>query len=128
MKKIGDIFFYLRIAISVVLLVLSKTCFSEQNSSLILNLIVSLLAYLLVSYDVFLELFEKISGKEIFSEELLMVLASLGAFSLRFFGSEYNEYFEPSLRTYTNLLLLKIPTLASSNLLATVTSFPFIFL
>ena len=51
------------------------------------QLIVTIVAYVIVSYDIFLEAFKEVKNGEIFSEYLLMIIATIGAF----FIGEYHE-------------------------------------
>lgn len=50
-------------------------------------LFISIFAYIVVAYDIFLEAFKEIKEGEIFSEYLLMIIATIGAF----FIGEYHE-------------------------------------
>ncbi|MBQ2069590.1 MAG: cadmium-translocating P-type ATPase [Bacilli bacterium] len=85
----------IRIAITIGLLVLGKFYLNEDKFPWFVNLIVMSVAYLVIAYDVILEMFEGIIKEhEFFGEATLMVLASLGAFSLRLFGPTHNEYME----------------------------------
>ena len=51
------------------------------------SLIVTVIAYAFVSYDIFFEAFKELKEGEIFSEYLLMIIATIGAF----FIGEYHE-------------------------------------
>ena len=85
-----------RIVLSVILCLLGEFLLSEEKTNLATNLSVMLLSYIIISYDVFIEYFkEMIFEKEIFSEKLLMIIASITAFLLRLFN--YNEFFEANL-------------------------------
>ena len=85
----------IRIAITIGLLALGIFYLNEKNFPWFVNLIVMSVAYLVIAYDVILEMFEGIIKEhEFFGEATLMVLASLGAFSLRLFGPTHNEYME----------------------------------
>ena len=57
----------------------------EDNGSV--SLIVTIVAYIVVSYDIFFEAFKEVKEGEIFSEYLLMIIATIGAF----FIGEYHE-------------------------------------
>ncbi len=84
-----------RLSSSLVLMLLGYFLFNEDNYGLWVNFAIMATAFLIVGYDVFLEAFEAIfKEKEFFNEELLMCIATLGAFSIRFFGKEHNEFFE----------------------------------
>lgn len=84
-----------RLVSSLILMLLGYLVFNEDNYGLWVNFAFMAAAFLIVGYDV---LFEAVEGifkeKEFFSEELLMVIATIGAFSIRFFGKEHNEFFE----------------------------------
>lgn len=84
-----------RIALSLTLALLGQFYFTESAFGLAVNLPIMIVAYLLVAYDVIWEgilcIFKE---HEPFDEHLLMTVASLGAFALRFFGPEHNEAFE----------------------------------
>ena len=47
------------------------------------SLICYLLSYIIISYDRYIESFQNIKKKEFFDENLLMILATLGAFYLK---------------------------------------------
>lgn len=84
-----------RLSASLVLMLLGFFLFNEDNYNLWVNLGIMLASYLIVGYDVIIEAFEGIfKEKNPFSEEFLMVIATVGAFSLRFFGEGHNEFFE----------------------------------
>lgn len=85
----------IRIAISLVIILLATFLFSEENYGLALNLTLSLVAWLIVSYDVLIEAFKGMFLEHRpFDEETLMIVASIGAFCLRFFGPDNNEFLE----------------------------------
>lgn len=84
-----------RLSLSLVLMLLGFFIFNEENYGLWVNFGVMLASFLIVGYDVLLEAVEGIvKEKNPFSEEFLMTIATIGAFSLRFFGKEHNEFFE----------------------------------
>ncbi len=72
-----------KIVITVILLVIGHLFENKGNVSLILTII----AYVIVSYDIFFEAFKEVRKGEIFSEYLLMIIATIGAF----FIGEYHE-------------------------------------
>lgn len=72
-----------KIFVGVLAVVLSHVFEDNKNVSLIITII----AYLFVSYDIFLEAFKEIKSGDIFSEYLLMIIATIGAF----FIGEYHE-------------------------------------
>ncbi len=84
-----------RLAASLILMLLGFFLFNEKNYGLWPNFVIMLAAFLIVGYDV---LFEAVEGifkeKNPFSEEFLMTIATIGAFCIRFFGEEHNEFFE----------------------------------
>jgi Cd2+/Zn2+-exporting ATPase len=51
------------------------------------SLVVTIVAYAFVSYDIFFEAFKELKDGEVFSEYLLMIIATIGAF----FIGEYHE-------------------------------------
>lgn len=90
-----------RLALSLVLSLLGLFLFSEEwcdaniieGSGLWINFAIMFAAWLISGYDIIVEGFENaIKEKNPFDENMLMFIASVGAFSLRFFGS--NEFFE----------------------------------
>ena len=89
------IIFGIRIALTVVLILLGKLWLNEENFPWYVNLIVMLAAFAVIAYDIVIETFEKIFvDHEFFDECSLMLLASAGAFALRAYGPEHNEYLE----------------------------------
>ena len=72
-----------KIAVAVLALILGHVF--EDNG--IVSLIITIIAYLFISYDIFLEAFEEVKKGDIFSEFLLMIIATVGAF----FVGEYHE-------------------------------------
>ena len=93
-----------RCGLGLVLALLGHFLFSEANliswgvhpiGALLINLAIMLVAYLTVAYDIIASMIHDVFvEKEFFGEETLMVLASVGAFSLRLFGPEANEFLE----------------------------------
>lgn len=84
-----------RIALSLTLALLGQFYFTESAFGLAVNLPIMIVAYLLVAYDVIWEgILCVFKEHEPFDEHLLMTVASLGAFALRFFGPDHNEAFE----------------------------------
>lgn len=90
-----------RLVLSFVLALLGLFLFSEDwcdahfgnGSGLWINFSIMLSAWIIAGYDIVIEAFENvIKEKNPFDENVLMVIASIGAFCLRFFGS--NEFFE----------------------------------
>ncbi len=84
-----------RIALSLVLALLGQFYLTEEAFGLAVNLPVMLGAYLIVAYDVIWEgLLCIFKEHKPFDEHLLMTIASLGAFALRFFGKDHDEFLE----------------------------------
>ena len=84
-----------RIALSLTLALLGQFLFTEARFNLWVNLGVMGLAYVIIAYDVLWEgILSIVKEHQPFDEHLLMTVASLGAFALRFFGAEHNEFFE----------------------------------
>ncbi len=90
-----------RLSISLTLALLGLLLFKEEwgdahlgeGAGLWLNFAIMLLAWLIAGYDIVIEGIKNcIEEKNPFDENVLMFIASVGAFSLRFFGS--NEFFE----------------------------------
>ena len=85
----------IRIVLSLTLALLGQFLFTESNFNLWVNLGVMALAYVIIAYDVLWEgILSIVKEHQPFDEHLLMTVASLGAFALRFFGPEHNEFFE----------------------------------
>jgi len=90
----NKIWLFIRVGITLLLAILGRFVFTEPEYVWYVPFLVNLIAYFLISYDIILEVFEGFKNKEIFTEEFLMVIASTGAFCLRFFGPDSSEYFE----------------------------------
>jgi len=93
----------IRLAISLTLAFLALFLFTEdwgdahlgEGAGLWLNLSLNIVAWIVGGYDIVIEGFKDAFGeKNPFNENTLMTVASIGAFCLRFFGSEHNEFFE----------------------------------
>ena len=85
----------IRIVFAVILVVLGLTLVNEEKTNLWWNLAINVAAWILIGYDVVFEAVEDIVKEhEFFSEETLMILATVGAFCLRLFGPEHNEFFD----------------------------------
>ena len=90
-----SVFFWARVLLCAILLCLGAFVFTEEAFPWWVNLIVFLLAYAIIAYDIVFEMFESmVKEHHFFEESTLMVLASVGAFCLRAFGPEYHEYLE----------------------------------
>lgn len=93
-----------RCVIALILALLGHFLFSEEwlvaqglgeVDALLINLGIMLVAYLLVAYDVIWGAIEGIVKEhEFFDEKTLMIVASIGAFVLRAFGPQANEFLE----------------------------------
>ena len=84
-----------RIALSLALALLGQFYLNEANFGLWVNLAVMVSSYIIIAYDVLWAGIVSIAkDRQPFDEHLLMTFASLGAFALRFFGSDHNEFFE----------------------------------
>jgi Cd2+/Zn2+-exporting ATPase len=89
------IVFIVRLASTAILAGLAYFVFPESASGLALNLILNILAWLICAYDLVYEGFKNtLKSHNPFDENALMTLASIGAFCLRFFGPDYNEFVE----------------------------------
>lgn len=90
--------FYIKLArliIGGILAAVGYFYLNETNFNLITNLIVMLIAWIILAYDVLIESLEDVVKEhEIFSEDFLMIIASIGAFAIRAFGPEMNEFIE----------------------------------
>lgn len=85
----------IRLIIGGILAAVGYFYLNETNFNLITNLIVMLIAWIILAYDVLIESFEDVFKEhEIFSEDFLMIISSIGAFVIRAFGPEMNEFVE----------------------------------
>jgi len=93
----------IRFSLSLIIALLGVLLFTEEfgntyfgsGSGLWLNLAIMLLAYLISGYSIIIgSIKETLENRSPFNENVLMLLASIGAFSLRAFGEEHNEFFE----------------------------------
>lgn len=82
-EKINYWLLLVKIVIAIIVLVLGHIFEDEKNVSLIITIV----GYAIVSYDIFFSAFKEIKEGEIFSEYLLMIIATIGAF----FIGEYHE-------------------------------------
>ena len=89
------IVFAARIALSLALALLGHFLLSEERVGLGWNLFVMLVAYAIIGYDILYKAFRNLFIEhEWFDECALMVLASSGAFALRAYGPDHNEFLE----------------------------------
>ena len=85
----------LRCAVALGLALAGYFYWNEANFPWWVSLMVMGTAYILISYDIYIEAFEAMfKEREFFNECTLMILASLGAFALRFYGPGHNEFLE----------------------------------
>ena len=82
-EKVNYWLLTIKIIIAVLALVLGHVF--EDKKTVVLS--VTLVAYFFVSYDIFIEAYKEVKEGEIFSEFLLMIIATIGAF----FIGEYHE-------------------------------------
>jgi Cd2+/Zn2+-exporting ATPase len=84
-----------RLAVSALLALLAYFVFTESAYGLWVNLSLNIVAWLICAYDLVYEGFKNtLKSHNPFDENTLMTIASIGAFCLRFFGSDYNEFVE----------------------------------
>ena len=98
------IFLICRLAVGLVLGLLSLFLWNEQNlrnmglsndAALWTNFAIMAVAYLAVAYDILWKAVKNFRHiKDLFDENTLMAIATIGAFCLRFFGEQQNEFFE----------------------------------
>ena len=94
-SKKAVIVFASRIALSLALALLGHFLLSEERVGLGWNLFVMLVAYAIIGYDILYKAFRSFFIEhEWFDECALMVLASAGAFALRAYGPDHNEFLE----------------------------------
>ena len=103
-EKLHFLILGIRIVVSLTLALLGFLLFNEGSYELWVNLIFMGTAYLIISYDLYIEMVEEMKEGHIFNEATLMIVASLGAFALRFFGKEHNEFLE----AYLVILLFQV--------------------
>lgn len=93
----------IRFTLSLIIALLGLFLFTESfgdehlgvGNGVWLNLSVMLAAYLIAGYPIIIgSVKETIEERSPFNENVLMLVASIGAFSLRIFGAEHNEFFE----------------------------------
>ena len=85
----------IRVALTIALLLIGLFWLNEDNFNVWVNLAVMATAWLIIGYDVAWKAVKKIFTKgNPFDEHVLMSVSTIGAFCLRFFGNEHNEFFE----------------------------------
>lgn len=94
-SKKAIIILAIRIALSLAIALFGQFLFNEERFNVWVNFAVMMASYIIIAYDVLWEgVLSIVRDHQPFDEHLLMTLASLGAFALRFFGPEHNEFFE----------------------------------
>ena len=98
------IFLICRLAFGLILAFLGLFLWNEQNlrgmglsdtAALWVNFAIMAVAYLAVGYDILWKTIKHFRHfKDLFDENTLMTIATIGAFCLRFFGEQQNEFFE----------------------------------
>lgn len=89
------IILFIRIVLGLSLAIIGLTYVNEGNFGLWPNLAINAIAYLILGYDILYKaVMNPIKNHELFDENTLMAIASVGAFFLRFFGEASNEFFE----------------------------------
>lgn len=89
------VFLFVRVVASLVLALLGQFLLNEERVGLGWNLFVMVLAYLIIAFDILYKAVKHIVIEhEWFDECFLMAIASLGAFALRAYGPEHNEFLE----------------------------------
>jgi len=84
-----------RVLVALALLFLGVFYLDEARFPLWVNVLTMGSAWLIISYDVvYKAFFELLHGRNPFNEFMLMSVASIGAFCLRFFGPDHNEFAE----------------------------------
>ena len=85
----------IRVTLTIALLLIGLLWLNEDNFNVWVNLAVMAAAWLIIGYDVAWKAVKKIFTKgNPFDEHVLMSVSTIGAFCLRFFGNEHNEFFE----------------------------------
>ena len=98
------IFLICRLAVGLILGLLGLFLWNEENlrgmglsndAALWVNFGIMAVAYLAVAYDIIWKAIKNFRHiKDLFDENTLMMIATIGAFCLRFFGEQQNEFFE----------------------------------
>jgi len=82
-EKVNYGLLFIKIVVGILAVILSHVFEDKGNMALF----VTIIAYVIVSYDIFFEAFKEVKEGDIFSEYLLMIIATIGAF----FIGEYHE-------------------------------------
>lgn len=84
----------IRLVLGLTVALLGLFVFNENNYNVWVNFAIMALAWLIVGYDIIIEAFSSlIKEKNPFDENMLMLIASIGAFCLRIFGKDEGEIF-----------------------------------
>lgn len=83
-----------RLSVALILAIVGLFYLNEANFGVWVNFVVMGIAWLIVGYDIVYKAFHSlIKEKNPFDENMLMFIASIGAFCLRLFGKDENEIF-----------------------------------
>ena len=83
-----------RLSVALILAIVGLFYLNEANFGVWVNFVVMGIAWLIVGYDIVYKAFHSlIKEKNPFDENMLMLIASIGAFCLRLFGKDENEIF-----------------------------------
>lgn len=83
-----------RLSVALILAIVGLFYLNETNFGVWVNFVVMGIAWLIVGYDIVYKAFHSlIKEKNPFDENMLMLIASIGAFCLRLFGKDENEIF-----------------------------------
>ncbi len=84
----------IRLVLGLTAALLGLFVFNENNYGVFVNLAVMVIAWLIVGYDIIVKAFTSlVKEKNPFDENMLMLIASIGAFCLRIFGKDEGEVF-----------------------------------
>ncbi len=84
----------IRLSVALILAIVGLFYLNEANFDVWVNFVVMGIAWLIVGYDIVYKAFHSlIKEKNPFDENMLMLIASIGAFCLRLFGKDENEIF-----------------------------------
>ena len=84
----------IRLSVALILAIVGLFYLNEANFGVWVNFVVMGIAWLIVGCDIVYKAFHSlIKEKNPFDENMLMLIASIGAFCLRLFGKDENEIF-----------------------------------
>lgn len=84
----------IRLSVALILAIVGLFYLNEANFGVWVNFVVMGIAWLIVGYDIVYKAFHSlIKEKNPFDENMLMLIASIGAFCLRLFGKDESEIF-----------------------------------